>query len=148
VDGDASALPRSPGFDHVTMTGHAFQCLLTDEAAGAMMAAVRERLAPGGALMFESRNPATRPWLGWQGPAAGGVTHTLVSVADPLVTFDTRYQVDGEELVSRSALRFRSRADIAGRLAAAGFTDVQWYGGWDAEPFDDATSPEIIAIAR
>jgi ubiquinone/menaquinone biosynthesis C-methylase UbiE len=148
IDGDARELPRSPRFDCVTMIGHAFQCLLTDEEVDATLAAVRARLAPGGRMMFESRNPATRPWRQWQGPAGDGVAYALVSVRSQLVTFDARFRVDGGELVSRSTLRFMSRADIADRLEAAGFADVEWYGGWDGEPFDDETSPEIIAVAR
>jgi ubiquinone/menaquinone biosynthesis C-methylase UbiE len=141
IDGDARDLPRTPGFDCATMTGHAFQCLLTDDAVDGMLTAVRERLRPGGRLMFESRNPVTRPWLGWRG-------HEPVSVRPPFVTFNTRFQVDGEELVSRSTLRFLPHAEIAERLATAGFTEVEWYGGWAGEPYDDETSPEIIAIAR
>ena len=141
IDGDARDLPRTPGFDCATMTGHAFQCLLTDEAVDGMLTAVRERLRPGGRLMFESRDPATRPWLGWHG-------HELVSVRPQFVTFDTRFHVGGEELVSRSTLRFLPHAELAERLAKAGFTEVEWYGGWAGEPYDDETSPEIIAIAR
>jgi SAM-dependent methyltransferase len=148
VDGDARDLPRSPSFDCATMMGHAFQCLLTDEVVGVTLTAIRSRLVPGGRMMFESRNPATRPWLRWQGPAGNGVAYSLVSVRPPLVTFDARYRVDGGELVGRSTLRFSSRAQIAAQLGAAGFTHVEWFGGWDGEPFDDETSPEIIAVAR
>jgi hypothetical protein len=45
-------------------------------------------------------------------------------------------------------VRFLPHAEIAERPATAGFTDVEWYGGWDGEPYDDQASPEIIAIAR
>jgi hypothetical protein len=68
-----------------------------------------------------------------------------VAADDRLVTFDTRFRVDGGELVSRSMLRFRTRADVDALPAAAGFTDVRWYGGWEGEPFDAAAGPEIIA---
>jgi hypothetical protein len=71
-----------------------------------------------------------------------------VSVRPELVTFDTRFPVDGDELVSRGTLRFMSRTWIDGRLRAAGFAGVEWYGGWDGEPFEEQTSPEIIAVAR
>jgi ubiquinone/menaquinone biosynthesis C-methylase UbiE len=140
IDGDARDLPRTE-IDCATMTGHAFQCLLTDEAVGGTLTAVRERLRPGGRLTFESRNPATRPWLGWRG-------HELVSVGSQLVTFDTRHRAGGDELISRSTLRFTPRSEIAGWLGEAGFTEVEWYGGWGGEPYDDAASPEIIAVAR
>jgi hypothetical protein len=41
-----------------------------------------------------------------------------------------------------------TRTEIAGRLRAAGFAEVTWFGGWGGEPYDDERSPEIIAIAR
>ena len=145
IDGDARDLPGAPGFDCATMIGHAFQCLLTDEAVDGTLAAVRERLRPGGRLMFESRNPATRPWSRWRGQDS---THELVSVRGQLVTYDTRYRLGEEDLVGRDTLRFMSRAEIAGRLEAAGFSEVEWYGWWDGAPFDEKTSPEMIAIAR
>jgi ubiquinone/menaquinone biosynthesis C-methylase UbiE len=141
IEGDAGDLPRAPGLDCATMTGHAFQCLLTDDAVARMLRAVRERLRPGGRLMFESRNPATRPWLEWHG-------HELVSVRPQFVTFDTRFQVGGEELINRSTLRFLAHAQIAQRLREAGFSEVEWYGGWNGEPYDEETSPEIIVVAR
>jgi hypothetical protein len=50
-----------------------------------------------------------------------------------------------DELISRSTLRFMPRSEIAERLGGAGFTKVEWYGGWGGEPYDEETSPEIIA---
>jgi ubiquinone/menaquinone biosynthesis C-methylase UbiE len=146
IDGDARALPGSPGFDCATMIGHAFQCLITDEAVDETLTAAHQRLRPSGRLMFESRNPATRPWSRWRGQAA--MPHELVSVRGELVTYDTRYRLGAEELVARGTLRFMSQAKIAERLRAAGFTEVEWYGWWDGAAFDEETSPEIIAIAR
>ena len=65
VHGDARALPRGLQVEAAVMAGHAFQCLLTDADVRMTLAAVRAALAPGGRLMFESRNPAVRPWRAW-----------------------------------------------------------------------------------
>ncbi|NJD10734.1 MAG: hypothetical protein FIB01_10000 [Gemmatimonadetes bacterium] len=45
------------------------------------------------------------------------------------------------------ALRLRTATEIAALLAAAGFRDVRWYGGWDGRPLRH-DSPHVIAVAR
>ena len=44
-------------FDLIVMTGHAFQCLLTDEEIYDAFAAAAKCLAVGGKFVFETRNP-------------------------------------------------------------------------------------------
>lgn len=53
---------RGP-FDAAVMTGHAFQCLLTDDEILETLVEVRRRLAPTGRFLFETRNPARKAWL-------------------------------------------------------------------------------------
>lgn len=67
VNGTARDLPTGP-FDAAVMTGHAFQCLLTDEEILETLTEVRRRLAPGGRFLFETRNPARRAWLAMPTP--------------------------------------------------------------------------------
>jgi ubiquinone/menaquinone biosynthesis C-methylase UbiE len=154
IDGDAGALPGDEAFDCATMIGHAFQCLLTDEAVERTLTAVRERLRPGGRFVFESRNPATRPWTRWRGGRVRidgedlDLSYERISVGERIVTFETHYRFAGEHLVEHGTLGFMRREEIAERLREAGFTGVQWFGGWEAEPYDEETSAEIIAIAR
>ena len=52
-------------FALIYMTGHAFQALLTDEDAVAVLRNAGRHLAPGGRLAFDTRNPAVREWLTW-----------------------------------------------------------------------------------
>lgn len=158
VDGTAADLPAGP-FDAAVMTGHAFQCLLTDEEILETLAAVRGRLAPGGRFLFETRNPARRAWLDWQspdGPAAVESTagplstaRKLIDVRGELVTFEswTRFESDGVELTDTSTLRFVQPERLRELLEAAGYPDLTWHGAWDGSPFDAATSKEIIVIA-
>ncbi len=62
LEGGAAQLPDDEHYNVAVMTGHAFQCLLSDAEVQSTLRAVRQRLQPGGRLMFESRNPQARPW--------------------------------------------------------------------------------------
>jgi ubiquinone/menaquinone biosynthesis C-methylase UbiE len=130
--GDATALPPQQA-DLVTMTGNVAQVFITDQEWAATLGAVRKALRPGGRLVFESRDPARKAWLEWNRdqtyrrvviPGTGPVeTWTdLTDVAGSLVCFRTTFVFgsDGAVLTSDSTLRFRSRAELADSLAAAG----------------------------
>jgi SAM-dependent methyltransferase len=157
IVGQADDLPDGARFDVVVMTGHAFQCLTTDEAVQATLRAVRSRLAPGGRFMFESRNPLARAWERWTPDevdvvqdAAGNPVRVFTEVlaADGRrLTFRNHFVCPDGELLSDSTLLFLSHAEIAQRLAEAGFTRIEIFGDWDGSAFTDE-SPEIIVIAQ
>ena len=163
LQGTAVDLPAGP-FDVAVMTGHAFQCLLTQAEILQTLEAVRSRLAPGGMFLFESRNPAAKAWLEWdtgggtelQESSAGTleVTWELIAAREEpdgvLVTFEdrTRFLSDGERFTSRSTLKFTPAPTLAALLETAGFGPVQWYGDWNGGPLDPACSREIIIAAH
>jgi len=159
IESDAAGLSVEGRFDLIVMTGHVFQVFLTDADIHATLTALRSRLAPGGRLGFETRNPTAEAWRDWTAEATRrtlqvdgvGAVETCVDVTDvalPLVTFDTRVRFpDGAVSVSPSTLRFVARDELAGHLSDAGFTDVEWYGDWDGSPIKP-DSPEIIVVAR
>jgi ubiquinone/menaquinone biosynthesis C-methylase UbiE len=155
-----SARKRAP-FEVATMTGHAFQCLLTDDEINATLRAVHEVLRTGGRFMFETRNPIVRPWTFWtqalstrsvqseqHGPV--DVFHECTAVAEPLVELETHYVFgrDNTQQISKSQLRFMHREELASAISKAGFHDVEWFGDWDGAPFQEASSREIIAICH
>jgi ubiquinone/menaquinone biosynthesis C-methylase UbiE len=161
IVGDVSSVPTSPPFDVVTMTGHAFQCLLTDDEVLATLRTSRELLAARGKFMFETRNPSVQSWMSWtpvlsvrsvqsdeHGPV--DVFHECTAVAGQFVEFETHYMFhqDNTRQKSKSRLRFMSRDDLADAIRTAGFRDVEWFGDWNDGPFLKATSTEIIAICR
>ena len=132
VHADATALPRAQA-DLVTMTGNVAQVFVTGEEWAAVLRAVHEALRPGGRLVFESRDPAQKAWLGWNRgqtyrraviPDAGPVQTwvDLTKVEGNLVSFRTTFVFDGDGavLTSDSTLRFRSRDELADSLAEAG----------------------------
>ncbi|WP_144156074.1 class I SAM-dependent methyltransferase [Paraburkholderia sp. BCC1885] len=159
--GEAASVQDRAPFDVVTMTGHAFQCLLTDEEVHATLRTVREILKAGGTFMFETRNPVARPWTTWT-PALSArsiqsdkygpvdVFHDCIAVAEPLVEFETHYVFgrDNTQQISKSRLRFTSRDELASRIKLAGFREIEWFGNWSGGPFQEASSAEIIAICH
>jgi SAM-dependent methyltransferase len=150
-------LPQGARFDVVVMTGHAFQCLTTDDAVRAAMAGVRARLAPGGRFMFESRNPMAREWTRWT-PDVVDVVHDaagnparvfteVLAAEGRVVTFRNYFIFQDATLLSDSTLLFLSRPEIERHLAEAGFTRVELFGDWSGQPAGEG-SPEIIVIAE
>lgn len=146
---------RSPKrFDLIVMTGHAFQVLLTDADVGAAFATMREHLKPGGRIVFESRNPAIDWRAGWNRDlvidrrSGARAERRFLAMDGDRMTFEWRYLFPDETLVSTSVLRFLSRAEIEERLTAAGLDVEKVLGDWDASPFDERTSHEMIFFAR
>src|SRR5271157_2994279 len=113
VDGDKVSWIRSDGqslrlpqrFNFIYMTGHAFQALLTDDDAVALLRAAAHHLNAEGRFVFETRNPAAQAWLSWT-PEHSGRTlqshkHGRVSMfydarAEPasgIVTIDEHYHL-------------------------------------------------------
>jgi len=115
--------------DMVTMTANVAQVVLTDDDWSATLSAARAALRPGGHLIFETRDPAARAWLGWNREATfrridGVETWCEVTGIDAdLVSFRWTFvfDADGVVLTSDSTLRFRGRDEIVASLHAAGF---------------------------
>jgi ubiquinone/menaquinone biosynthesis C-methylase UbiE len=133
VEGDVAALPRLQ-VDMVTMTGNVAQVFLTDPDWAGVLAAAWAALRPGGALVFETREPSAQAWKSWtrqateqrrEVPGVGAVRswNELTDVHLPFVSFCgiLVFEADGAELVSSSTLRFRDRAEVGTALQAAGF---------------------------
>jgi hypothetical protein len=75
--------------------------------------------------------------------------HETVSVALPLVTYDTftRNLINGDETSDRNILAFRDHDALGRSLLNAGFEVSSVFGDWSRGPVADG-SPEIITIAR
>jgi ubiquinone/menaquinone biosynthesis C-methylase UbiE len=161
IEGDARALALLPPADLLVMTGHVAQVFLDDTAFLNTLKAARYALRDGGALAFESRNPAARPWESWT-PAQ---SHRLIEAdgvgevevwqddvnASPAsgIRFNTvyKFKATGETLTSTSELRFRTQDELAAQLEAAGFRHLTWQGDWDGSAVS-AASRELIVVAR
>ncbi|MGH2584783.1 MAG: class I SAM-dependent methyltransferase, partial [Dehalococcoidia bacterium] len=157
-DGQSMRLLRR--FDLVSMTGHAFQAVLTDAEIVLLLKNVADHLEQVGRFVFETRNPARRAWLSWTpvqsrvvaqtreyGPIElfnDAVADTATGIID--VAEHCRLLNTGEERIGRSRLRFVSADHLTGLLRRSGLTPLAWYGDWDGGPFLP-TSAEIIVEA-
>jgi hypothetical protein len=162
VEGTAADAPEGGDFELATMTGHAFQCLVTDEDVRASLVAIRAALRPGGRFTFETRHPQARAWREWRRSNPDDVVelvdgtgralrvwHDVDAVAGDVVTFHgTTAEPDGTVLrVDSARLRFLDVAALNAFLAGAGFGIEAQYGDWDAGSVT-AGSREIITVAR
>ncbi|NGO73596.1 class I SAM-dependent methyltransferase, partial [Streptomyces boncukensis] len=162
VQGAAVDAGPSGAFELVTMTGHAFQDLVTDDEVRASLAAIHGALCAGGRFAFETRHPQARAWERWSSANPDDVAefvdgagralrygHEVESVDGDLVTVrGTVAAPDGTVLrVLRERLRFLGAEAVTGFLVEAGFVVDGQFGGWDREAVT-ASSREVITLAR
>ncbi|MFI9259638.1 methyltransferase domain-containing protein [Streptomyces sioyaensis] len=159
VEGAAADAAWQAAFDLATMTGHAFQCLVTDDELRSSLAAIRAALRAGGRFAFETRHPQARAWEDWNPSNARDLTdpagralrvwHRVESRAGDLVTFTgTTAEPGGRVLrIDRTTLRFLDVPALDAFLAGAGFAIEGRYGDWDGGPITER-SREIITVAR
>jgi SAM-dependent methyltransferase len=143
-------------FDLVTMTGHAFQELRTDDDVRTVLRGMRDAVRPGGRVAFDTRNPTARGWESWPGQVHEvtyqdtpiKVWYEVERVEGELVTF-TEFTDGGRwrRQADRSTLRFLPRLALDRFLADAGLEVETYHGDWDGGPLTE-DSPEIIAVAR
>lgn len=141
IHGDATMLPQlfpQLQVDLATMTANVAQVFLTDEDWEATLRGIYAALRPGGELAFETHVPRARGWEEWvlersrtttEVPGLGSLTewYELTEVRDDplLVSFTAHNEFpDGQDVISRSTLRFRSRAELVASLERSGFADI------------------------
>ncbi|WEZ84727.1 class I SAM-dependent methyltransferase [Rhizobium sp. 32-5/1] len=145
---------RSPKrFDLIIMTGNAFQVFLDDSDILATFATMREHLAENGRIAFESRNPAIDWPSRWNketelntGSGIIRQSRQVKAMVDKRISFETHYAMGDRTLVSSSELLFLVRPEIEERLKACGLRAESVYGDWLSQPFDEATSEEMVFI--
>lgn len=158
MDGRTLQLPQQ--YDLIYMTGHAFQALLTDADAVALLRSAARHLTRDGRLALESRNPARRAWLSWTldnvriaaTQQHGRIAESYATDVEPggdvvRLTHYYRFLDRGMVRIGRSSLRFIEQQHLARLLADAGLVPVSWYGEWDRTPLLPH-SREMIVVAR
>ena len=154
IHGDATVLPPMQ-VDLVTMTANVAQAIVDPHDWEGTLSGVYEALRPGGHLVFETRDPAYRAWLGWNRAESYNTTEIqgvgeveswvdLVEVNGPLVRFRWTWMFasDREVLTSDSTLCFRTRDEVEGALVASGFAVD------DVRGASDRPGRELVFFAR
>ncbi|MFE9653642.1 class I SAM-dependent methyltransferase [Micromonospora sp. NPDC006431] len=159
IEGSSADLPGA-AYEVALMTSHVAQEIRSDDEWAGTLADLRRAVVDGGALAFDSRDPAARRWERWTPSASrrrlalpdGTVVDAwteLTEVSDGLVSYVHHYRwPDGAELSSPGTLRFRAEAELRESLAGAGFTVERVYGGWAGEPVGASDDGELIVVAR
>ena len=160
IEGDGRSVRLNDRFDFILMTGHAFQCLLTDEDQLALLKTIAAHLTPTGRFIFDSRNPKGREWLEWspkeshrfvEHPKHGKVESWNDYAYDEptgVVTYGTYYRLgNGDLLAAKSQIRFGPQPRLAELIAEAGLTVDRWMGDWQGGDYT-ADAKEIIPLGR
>ena len=148
VEGDAADLPPLT-VDLVTMTGNVAQVFLDDHEWAATLEAARRSLRAGGTLVLETRDPNREGWREWTPEQTRTRIDDVVAEAEltgvdlPFVSFrwTFRFPATGDVLTSDSTLRFRTEAEVAASLRAAGFDVI------DVRDAPDRPGRELVFVA-
>lgn len=153
IQSPAQSFKSDERFDLITMTGHAFQVLLSDDDILSTLFVMRSHLNSDGRVVFESRNPLidwSREWdYEMVLETLNGSVHEsrrLIAIEKDRMRFELRYWFPDEELISLSELRFWSAHEIEKHLATAGLCVDKFYGNWNGEAFNPETSREMIFV--
>jgi SAM-dependent methyltransferase len=160
VEADARSVRLGRRFDLVLLTGHAFQCFLTDADQRAVCATIAAHLAPEGRFIFDSRNPAREEWREWVPERServfdlephGHVTgwnDVRFDAARDVVTYDTIFRASsGMQWMASSSIRFASKVIIQHAISDAGLRVDRWLGDWHGSAWT-AAAGEIIPVGR
>ncbi|WP_285547989.1 class I SAM-dependent methyltransferase [Actinoplanes regularis] len=145
--------------DAAFMTGHVAESFVGDEEWDTVLRGLRRALVPEGRLVFDSRDPARRPWELWDPDGSrrtvvlddGDAVEAWSEVEEfggNTVHVTERYRFSDErELVNSAMLRFRTEPELRDSLREAGFRVDRIYGGWGREPVGLSGDGEFIVIA-
>ena len=154
VESSAQAYRSRERYDLIVMTGHAFQVLLTDSDALAVLETMRRHVKERGCVAFDTRNPRIDWVAEWTDRSrtfsAGQISETLeITGADgEFISFQTSYRVPDGTLTTNSTLRFPSREQVEALIARSGLIVRDLFGDWSASPFEAERSREMVFIAR
>ncbi|GAP13360.1 protein containg methyltransferase domain [Longilinea arvoryzae] len=152
----------SPDFDGVLCLGNSLPHAV---GPGALEAALRDFAAclrPSGVLILQNRNfdavsTARNRWMEPQSHREGEREWLFLRFYDFLpsgliqfnvVTLQRERDQPWQQQITSSMLRPLTQSDLAEALPAAGFDQIEWFGGLGGESFDPAASGNLVVLAR
>jgi SAM-dependent methyltransferase len=145
--------------DAVLCLGNSLPHLLSATAVQQSLADFAGVLRPGGLAILQNRN-FDRVWAerdrfmppqSYRDAAGDWLFVRFYDFHPETVTFNMirlwRTEGDWQHCVEATELRPIFHDDLASALAAAGFGEVGFYGGYDCTPFDPTQSGDLIAVA-
>ena len=158
-------LPATSTFDLAILPFRVMQHLITIENQLDVLTRVRERLRPGGRLVFDVFNPhfalmtrdrsAETEDTPEQALPDGRTlrrtirvlaVHWVEQTSDLELMYYVRTGDRTARIVQEFRMRFFTPSEIAHLVARAGFEVDAMFGGFDRRPLDDA-APEIVVVA-
>lgn len=164
VVADARAFHLHRQFRFIYMLANAFQFFHTRADQEALLAHVREHLAPGGCFLFETRNPSPRNLFAARLLEPQRLTTPdggQLVIADDAPVYDPMTQIqhctshyrwlhpNGQqgEKTKRVALRYVYPQEVEALLFYNGLEIRACYGSWQQDPLT-ATSREMIYVCQ
>jgi SAM-dependent methyltransferase len=156
VCGDSRAAPAG-AYDLTVMTGNVAQHI-PDADWERTLGDIHQKMAAGGVLAFESRNPGARAWTRWTSAEQSERTTKYgalrqwseareIEPGQVRLTEHSGFLDDGEQVTKVALLCFRDRVTIERQLTAAGFEVQAVYGDWHCTPFTDVDAV-MVFVAR
>ena len=161
--GDMRSYDAPETFGFISLTGNAFQALLTHSDQSRLLQVVVRHIKDRGQFVFETRNPTAtdlcnsveeEPWFTYvnsTGEEVGVSGTQAYDVGSQILTWTTyrRWSSNDGPQMRRSdiACRFTPVEDLDSLLDAAGLRVKERYGSWDCQPFT-SSSEEIISVCE
>ncbi len=146
-------------FDVVTCLGNTLPHALTRSDLDRALADIASTLRPGGLLAVQQLNydrilAEKRRFLGASSGVRDGTEYLFFRFYDfdgldltfNVVTFK-RKAGPWEFRVDSTRLRAIRQAELGEALSGAGFDPVEWYGSLSGDPFDPASSGDLVLVA-
>ncbi|HMN62229.1 MAG TPA: class I SAM-dependent methyltransferase, partial [Anaerolinea sp.] len=160
--GLAQAFAGQAPFDALLCLGNSLPHVVMPEALAATLVDFAACLRPGGLLLVQNRNfdavmERRERWMEPQAHREDGAEWLFVRfydyLPDGLINFNilTLRRAEGEgwqQQVSSTQLAPQPFAGLAAALEAAGFEELEAFGGMDGSPFDAQSSGNLVLRAQ
>lgn len=159
IEGDARSIRLNDKFDFIVLSGHAFQCFLTQDDQCRALKTIATHLSDQGQFVFDSRNPffpdrkervKFETLRQFKHSNLGEVEAWNVSNYDEqsgILTYSNSYRIlqTNEVKTAQEQIKYTPKSELAALINDAGMDVLEYWGDWHRKPFHQ-NSREIIPI--